>query len=378
MKHHSQHNTLHSTLSTALLSTALDIAHRFIATDAECSLAPYGSGNINDTFLVTAGERQFILQRLNGRVFSQPEIIGRNLRTLLDHVQGKEMKTAPGRRWELPRLLVTNEGADYVIDQAGAHWRSLSFVAGSRSLEQISGPDHARETGYVLGKFHRLISDLPPEKLQDPLPGFHDTPACLRAYTALAASDPGRCFNAEELVCRAFIAERQEWCQVLEEGRRRGALRLRPVHSDPKISNILIDAQTGQGISIVDLDTVRPGLIQHDIGDCLRSGCNPAGEAPADLAAVDFDLDLCRELLAGYFAEAKAFLSPADIHYFYDAIRLLAFELGLRFFTDHLAGNVYFKVRYPEHNLYRAQVQFRLTARIEAQEREIRAIIREL
>ena len=150
------------------------------------------------------------------------------------------------------------------------------------------------------------------------------------------------------------------------------------MHGDPKVNNVLLDTATGKAVALVDLDTVKPGLVHYDIGDCLRSGCNPWGEETEQWEAVRFDPDLGRALLQGYLAGAGGFLTDHDYHYLFAAIRLIAFELGLRFFTDYLAGNVYFKARRPEHNLARALVQFKLTESIEAQEAAIRAFIRDL
>ena len=172
--------------------------------------------------------------------------------------------------------------------------------------------------------------------------------------------------------------ERRAWAHVLEEARAQGRLRLRPIHGDPKVNNVLLDTATGQAVALVDLDTVKPGLVHYDIGDCLRSGCNPQGEETEHWEAVRFDPDLCRALLQGYLSQARGFLTAADYDHLYDAVRLIAFELGLRFFTDYLEGNVYFKARHREHNLARALVQFRLTESIESQETAIGAIIRDL
>jgi Ser/Thr protein kinase RdoA (MazF antagonist) len=178
--------------------------------------------------------------------------------------------------------------------------------------------------------------------------------------------------------CTAFVAQRRSWAGVLEDARERGELRLRPIHGDPKINNILIDDSTGHAVSIVDLDTVKPGLIHYDVGDCLRSCCNVLGEETEQFDAVRFDVELCRAILRGYLAEARSFLTATDYAYLYDCIRLISFELGLRFFTDHLEGDVYFKARHRQHNLCRALVQFRLTESIEAQEHDIRAIVADL
>jgi len=165
---------------------------------------------------------------------------------------------------------------------------------------------------------------------------------------------------------------------ILENAREQGKLHLRPIHGDPKANNVLRDPDTGRAVGMVDLDTVKPGLVHYDIGDCLRSCCNPLGEETELWEDVRFDADLCRAVLQGYLSTARAFLSPADYEYLFDALRLLTFELGLRFFTDHLEGNVYFRTGREGHNLARALVQFRLTESIESQESAIRLIIRGL
>jgi Ser/Thr protein kinase RdoA (MazF antagonist) len=174
------------------------------------------------------------------------------------------------------------------------------------------------------------------------------------------------------------VSERRDWAHVLENARAQGSLRLRPIHGDPKVNNVMIDTGTGQAISIVDLDTVKPGLVHYDIGDCLRSGCNLLGEDSEQWEMVRFDPELCQAILQGYLSLAKDFLTDNDYDYLYDAIRLIAFELGLRYFTDYLEGNVYFKANHPEHNLARALIQFKLTESIESQETTIRAIIEDM
>jgi Ser/Thr protein kinase RdoA (MazF antagonist) len=178
--------------------------------------------------------------------------------------------------------------------------------------------------------------------------------------------------------CLKFVEERRDFCHTLERAREQGRLQLRPVHGDPKVNNVMIEETTGRALSLVDLDTVKPGLIHYDIGDCMRSGCNPLGEETERWEAVEFNPEIGAAILEGYLTQARRFLTVADYEYLYDAIRLLTFELGVRFFTDRLAGNVYFKVKHPEHNLQRALVQFKLTESIEAHETDIRQIIQKL
>jgi Ser/Thr protein kinase RdoA (MazF antagonist) len=178
--------------------------------------------------------------------------------------------------------------------------------------------------------------------------------------------------------CLQFISKRRDWAHVLENARLQGRLHLRTIHGDPKVNNVMMDTAVWKAVSIVDLDTVKPGLIHYDIGDCLRSGCNPVGEETDKLETIRFDTDICKAILKGYLPAARDFLTGNDYEYLYEAIRLIAFELGLRFFTDYLEGNVYFKIRHKEHNLSRALVQFKLTESIESRKATIRAIIRDL
>ncbi len=157
-----------------------------------------------------------------------------------------------------------------------------------------------------------------------------------------------------------------------------GTLPLRAIHGDPKVNNVLLDKATGRAVSLVDLDTVKPGLIHYDVGDCLRSSCNPLGEETEQWEQVRFEPELCRGILQGYLPHACRFLTEPETGLLYEAVRLLPFELGLRFFTDYLEGNVYFKVKHADHNLARALVQFRLAESIESQEATIRRMLAEM
>ncbi len=358
------------------------VAEQFRTQGKIVDIREFGSGNINNTFLVTleaAGEKHFVLQRINTQVFRRPELVMQNMRISTEHIH-RRLKQLPGkggRRWEVPRVLLAHDGSDHWLAPDRSFWRALTFIEGSRSFDTIRDAAHAGEVGYALGMFHTLLSDLPPDRLADTLEGFHITPLYLRHYDeVLAKKTPGK--SPEVNYCLEFVSRRSSWAHVLENAQAQGRLFLRTIHGDPKVNNILMDTATGQAIGIVDLDTVKPGLVHYDIGDCLRSGCNPLGEETEEWETVRFETDLCRSILLGYISMARAFLTGNDFEYLFDSIRLIAFELGLRFFTDYLEGDVYFKVRRAEHNLARALVQFRLTERIESQETAIRSIIREV
>lgn len=358
------------------MSLALSVATAFDLGGRVLEVRPYGNGLINDTYLVTlaaGASRHAILQRLNRRVFPEPTLIMQNLRTLSAHVERRAAQAGGGRALELPAIYTARDGRDFFIDEEGGFWRALSFIENARNVERLSDLGQAGEVGFALGRFHALTHDLDPARLHITRPGFHDTPRYLARCMEVAAR--ARPAGAELEYCLAFIEARRGGAGVLEEAKRAGALALRVVHGDPKLDNVLFDATTGRAVSLVDLDTVQPGLLHYDLGDCLRSCCNPAGESPADLAAVRFDLDICRALLDGYFAETRGLLAEADYRYLFEAIRLIPFELGLRFLTDSLEGNHYFKTDWPGQNLHRAMTQFRLAAEIEQQEPHLRALI---
>ncbi len=438
--------------SDKTLDQVLAAAEQFAAPGRVLEIREYGHGNVNDTFLVTAAgaaQPHFILQRLNLHVFRRPELVMGNLGIVSENV-GRRLAQTPlgaGGRFEVPRVLMTREGRNHVMEPGGGFWRAISFIEGAETFDTLKDAGHAREVGYALGLFHALLSDLPADRLADTLPGFHVAPGYLAHYDEVVteagaspalregfdkgiwergpgadgpcpdeklsqtlspnphkggwegslrgrqriaggdacATDPPALASKPTLPSSPevdygwrFVAARRAWAPVLEEARARGELRLRPIHGDPKVNNVMLDAATGQAVGLVDLDTVKPGLVHYDIGDCLRSGGNPLGEEIEAWETVRFEPELGRAILQGYLSQAQGFLAETDYAYLYDAIRLLAFELGLRFFTDYLAGNVYFKAKHPEHNLIRALVQFKLTESIESQAGAIRAMIRDL
>ena len=347
-------------------------------------IVPYGSGNINDTFLVELknglNENKVILQRLNTVVFNQPVEVMANMSLVTSHIAKKLAKSfdseeqEKNRRWDVPAIYQSQGGLDYYIDTEQSFWRAMAYIDGAKVYESPVNDDHAKETGFALGRFHQLISDLETHRLYDTLPGFHITPQYLHHFDQVYHQRSNPTNSADRDYCVKFIEKRRGAAHVLESAKKNKELAERPIHGDPKISNILFDENSNRAISFIDLDTVKPGLIHYDVGDCLRSCCNVAGEAPSNLEDVSFELGICENILSGYVSETQGLLTRTDFKYLYDSIWLIAFELGLRFFTDFLEGNVYFKVTNGQHNLYRALVQFKLTESIEKQESKIRSI----
>jgi Ser/Thr protein kinase RdoA (MazF antagonist) len=340
---------------SALRYTAQQFAH---GVDEITSL---GNGLINDTYRVRAASCSFVLQRINRQVFAHPEQIMANLLVLNQHVRQKAQTDI---KLQVPSILSTLSGNVLYQDDRQDYWRALSFIEHSESLEAIRTLADAEQIGFALGHFHYLLSDLSPGLLQDTLPGFHIAPDYLAQYLRVSQHTVIK----PDAYCVNFIAKFQSITNDLESAKQQGLLALRVTHGDPKINNFLFDTNTPRIISLIDLDTVKPGLVHYDIGDCLRSCCH-------DVDTNAFNLEIAAAILKNYLAEVTRFFSAYDYQYLYPAIRLIPFELGLRFYTDYLDGNRYFKVVDAGQNLSRAIAQFRLCASIMAQESAVQSVI---
>ena len=341
------------------------IAEQF--TDSINSITSLGNGLINDTYRVASDSSSLVLQRINQQVFPEPAQIMANLQQLTAHISQKSPESV---KLKIPALIPTHTQHDFFVDAQGQYWRALQFIENTQSLEFLTSLQQAQQVGFALGHFHFLVSDLKADGLYDTLPGFHITPSYFAHYQAVLSRYNGKLNNLSEF-CRDFIAQHEAWIPVLENAKHQGDLVLRVIHGDPKLNNFLFDASAQSILSLIDLDTVKPGLVHYDIGDCLRSACNQLGTN-------EFDLEICQVILKSYLAEVKGFFSVADYDYLFAAIQLIPLELGMRFYTDYLEGNRYFKVSDPEQNLQRAVAQFQLSASIARQELDIKAIINQL
>jgi len=352
----------------AMLSADGAGALAFFLPDANlASIEPLGQGNINDTWRVDLADgTRWVLQRLHPGVFPDPGAVMANMRIVADHL---------GRRPQEPyvffRLAANPQGRDYCIDPSGCCWRLLTHIDCSRTLGRLENPAQASEIGRLLGRFHLLTADLDPATLADPLPDFHNTPRCLAQYDAACAGlkDKTRRETPREAFCFRLIETLRPAAAILEEAR--ASLTLRVIHGDPKAANFLFADDSDRAVSLIDFDTVKPGLLLHDLGDCLRSCCNPRGESPADPAATAFDPVLFEAVMSGYLEQAGVLPTPADRALLVASAAVISFELGLRFFTDHLAGDRYFKVERPGQNLHRALVQLHLHQSIRAQQGDL-------
>lgn len=345
-----------------------DILCFFLEYSTPPQLTTLGEGNVNDTWLVkTRTGDSFVLQRLNSDVFPDPVIIQDNLATVLNHL--RNCLQASQTRFSMPRLIPSLSGKHHVRDSDGNIWRMMSFIQDTCPLNRVTHLRQARELGWGLGLFHRLVADLVPNQLADPLPGFHVTPRYLKAYEDIAETT-----NVPDTACQEFIQKRRHDVVVLEREHALNTLGFQVIHGDPKVTNFLFNKAGKQVVSLIDLDTVRPGLLLHDIGDCLRSCCTLRGAGGQKDERVLFDRHFFSAMLKGYCSEAEHLLTSSDRQLIVESARIISLELGIRFYSDHLLGNIYFKITTPEQNLLRAKIQFALVSSIEEQYTELEEI----
>lgn len=369
------------------MSELLHIAEQFQFPGEIDHIQPYGSGIINDTYVVTFSNpspsshprtgKRAILQRINKQVFPQPIQVMHNLSVILQHVVQQTSLKQSTDEFLLPPLYSTIEGKAYVQEQNGDIWRAMAFIEDTDSFDVLASPQQAFEVGVALGTFHQRLHDLPVDQLYDTLPGFHITPGYLKQYDVATKTRSHQVTGSEEqLFCQQIIESNRELAGALVNAN--PALSMRIMHGDPKLNNILFDTKTTKAVSIIDLDTVKPGLVHYDIADCLRSCCNRSGEMPAPGTKVEFDITVCHSILNGYSSSGVSYFEARDFEFLLKAIMLLPFELGIRFYTDYLQGNRYFKIDSPLDNLVRAVTQFELLLSIQNQENEILKIIRDM
>ena len=329
-------------------------------------LAPLGSGNINDTWLGTSvqGEK-LVLQRINTIVFPYPDRIMHNYRVVLAHLRSKNTNL------ELPGLLPGIDGQGYLFDEEGNCWRAVDYLAGSVAVEHAENPQQAQQAAAAVGTFLNGLADLDPQLVQDTLPGFHDSLSRFQHFQKAVEQDvAGRLAEVREEV--AFVQKEARVFQHIHDL----GLPLRVVHNDPKIANVLFDAHSGEAISVIDWDTIQAGSILSDFGDMVRSMTPTFSEDEADVNKVEVVLPLFEGLASGFVPKIQAALSPVEKDHLLQGAFWIILEQMMRFLGDYLNGDVYYKVRYAEHNLVRARNQQALYQSIQKREEELQAILK--
>jgi Phosphotransferase enzyme family len=326
-------------------------------------------GHINDTYLVDSDSRgvqeQFIFQRINHFVFREPERLMANFEKITHHIRAK-LERMPGRDpdRETLNLVQARSGRSFHHSPEGNYWRAYRFVGDAHIINVASKPEEAFEAGRAFGCFQKLLSDLDASTLYETIPFFHHTPRRFARFKEVLEKDGlGRAKEAREAV--DFALRQEAMTSVITDALETGRLPLRIAHNDTKINNVLFDNRTGKAICIIDLDTTMPGSPLYDFGDQVRTTTSFAAEDEKDRTKVNLELEMFRALADGYLEEAGDFLTPQELDLLVFSGKLITFTIGLRFLTDFLEGDVYFRVHRPGHNLDRAQAQFALVESME-------------
>ena len=328
----------------------------------------YGSGHINDTFKVDLSMGgvpvSYVLQRINDGIFTRPDRV---------NIRGKFAGAADATRRTLT-VIPARDGQPVARGPEGGWWRMYMFISGARTIDLIENADQARKAARAFAGFQNALADLPAPRLFETIPNFHNTLSRLEQLDTAAAEDKmGRKASvADEL---AFVDAHREEAGKIVKMMAAGEIPERITHNDTKINNVMLDDATGEGVAVIDLDTVMPGCALYDFGDMVRTSTAAAAEDEKDLSKVFSRKEYFEALVKGYLSEAK-FLTDAEKENLAFSGRLITFTIGIRFLADYLAGDTYFRTAYPEHNLVRCRTQFKMVASMEEQKDEYEAIVR--
>ena len=327
-----------------------------IGASTPARLSPLGSGHINETFLVDTNAGRFVLQGINSDIFPDAVSLMENFSAVTAHLLSKGVTTL--------ELIPTVDGVSFHLDAEDHAWRLVRYIENSRSATVPPTPLQAHSAAEAFGEFSRHLFDLPQPNLHEVIPGFHDTPRRLHDFLGAIEVDPERradCANDEI----EAILEKRDWCTVITEAMAEGSVPERIVHNDAKIDNVLFDIKTGEVVCVVDLDTVMAGSILHDFGDLVRSAATTAAEDATNLSRVTLSQDIIERLTAGFLRGCGDMLTSREHELISVAGKLAAYEQAMRFLTDHLLGDPYYRITRPGHNLDRARNQLRLVELLE-------------
>jgi len=332
------------------------------------SAEPYGVGHINDTYIATftsnGSTRRYIIQRINHHVFQDPVGLMSNIEAVTSHLRRKINSIGGDPERETLTLIPTIDGNSFIQTKENEFWRGYLFINNARTYESIENLDHVYHAAAAFGNFQKLLSDYPSGNLIETIPDFHNTRKRFETFTEAVEKDEyNRGHLSKEEI--EFVMQRVNDTSVLVEKLENGELPERITHNDTKFNNVMIDNDTGTGVCVIDLDTVMPGLSLYDFGDAIRTLANPAAEDEVDLSLVNFDLEVYGLYTHGYLdAVGSELTSEEKDHLAFSAI-LMTLECGMRFLTDHLQGDKYFKIHRRNHNLDRCRTQFKLVSDME-------------
>jgi len=349
------------------------IARQFQLHGEFVSAAPYGNGHINDTYCVVCdqgGTRvRYIFQRINHNIFKNPVALMENIWRVTEHL-GHKMAGKPEPTRRVLTLIPTHDNQPYYRDPDGNHWRVYIFIEKARTFDAVESTSQAFEAAKAFGQFQKLLADLPAPRLHDTIPDFHHTPKRFAALEKAIEADIVNRAQFAKAEIEFALKHKSLASALLDAG-----LPERVTHNDTKLNNVMLDDTTGEGVCVIDLDTVMPGLALYDFGDMVRTTTSPVKEDERDLSKVVMQFPMFEALVRGYLAEAVEFLTPAEKQFLPLSGKLITFEIGLRFLADFLAGDKYFKVHRENHNLDRCRTQFKLVESIGQQGEQMNRLV---
>jgi len=322
---------------------------------------PYGNGHINDTYLTRCDQAglqtRFIIQRINHHVFKDPVRLMENVSRVTTHaLETLLAQNHPEARRRTLTCIPAKDGKPYAVDGDGNYWRVYPFIERARGYDELTCNKQAYQAARAFGRFQNLAASLGGERLHETIPNFHNTPKRLEALEQAIAEDPvGRVGEVQAEI--EFARARAKDCPIITDKIASGEIPERITHNDTKINNVLLDEVTSAAICVIDLDTTMPGSALYDFGDMVRSCCPTAAEDETDLESIGIQLDRFEALVKGYLSAAH-FLKPAEIELLAFSGKLITLECGMRFLTDYIQGDHYFKIHHPGHNLERCRSQF--------------------
>ena len=340
---------------------------------------PYGSGHINDTYLLTfeiaeMGTIKVILQRMNKNIFTKPIELMENILNVTSYLRKKIIENGGNPDRETLNVIRTVDNMPYFVDSEGEYWRSYKFITDATSYDQVESPEDFYQSAVAFGNIQRLLAEYPAETLHETIEGFHDTKARFQVFKKAVEDDVcGRAASVQKEI--QFVLEHEHLANVFADLLEKKEIPLRVTHNDTKLNNIMIDNKTRKGICVIDLDTVMPGLAMNDFGDSIRFGASTATEDEQDLSKVSCDMELFDLYAKGFIEGCGGKLTEKEIDLMPTGAMVMTFECGMRFLTDYLQGDTYFKIHRENHNLDRCRTQFKLVKDMEAKWDTMREII---